>query len=55
LPTRRPDFRFYDLDTPVTLARLDAGEGVAYLPPDGLGQFDLGAELHRRCCAGRAS
>jgi spore maturation protein CgeB len=32
---------FYDLDTPVTLARLHAGEGVTYLPPDGLGQFDL--------------
>ena len=32
---------FYDLDTPVTLARLDAGEPVAYLPPEGLGGFDL--------------
>jgi spore maturation protein CgeB len=32
---------FYDLDTPVTLARLAAGEDVAYLPPDGLGGFDL--------------
>jgi spore maturation protein CgeB len=32
---------FYDLDTPVTLARLDADEPVAYLPPDGLGDFDL--------------
>lgn len=32
---------FYDLDTPVTLARLDAGERVDYLPPGGLGQFDL--------------
>src|SRR5690606_39765298 len=31
----------YDLDTPVTLARLDAGERVDYLPPGGLGQFDL--------------
>ncbi len=30
---------FYDLDTPVTLARL--GEGVPYLPLDGLGGFDL--------------
>ena len=30
---------FYDLDTPVTLARLD--EGVPYLPSDGLGGFDL--------------
>jgi spore maturation protein CgeB len=32
---------FYDLDTPVTLARLAAGEPVDYLPPEGLGGFDL--------------
>ncbi|GLC24299.1 CgeB family protein [Roseisolibacter agri] len=32
---------FYDLDTPVTLARLDDGEAVAYLPAHGLGDFDL--------------
>ena len=32
---------FYDLDTPVTLAALAAGETVAYLPPEGLGGFDL--------------
>ena len=32
---------FYDLDTPVTLAALTAGEPVAYLPPEGLGGFDL--------------
>ncbi len=32
---------FYDLDTPVTLARLGAGERVSYLPADGLGGFDL--------------
>ncbi|MBV8742029.1 MAG: glycosyltransferase [Sinobacteraceae bacterium] len=32
---------FYDLDTPVTLARLAAGETVNYLPPEGLGDFDL--------------
>jgi spore maturation protein CgeB len=32
---------FYDMDTPVTLAALDAGEAVAYLPPHGLGDFDL--------------
>jgi spore maturation protein CgeB len=32
---------FYDLDTPVTLARLAAGEPVGYLPPEGLGGFDL--------------
>jgi len=32
---------FYDLDTPVTLGRLAAGEEVEYLPPEGLGSFDL--------------
>ncbi len=32
---------FYDLDTPVTLAALAAGERPAYLPPQGLGGFDL--------------
>jgi spore maturation protein CgeB len=32
---------FYDLDTPITLSRLDAGEDVAYVPPGGLGDFDL--------------
>jgi spore maturation protein CgeB len=32
---------YYDLDTPVTLAALDRGESVFYLPPDGLGGFDL--------------
>lgn len=32
---------FYDLDTPVTLARLEAGEEVAYLPPQGLRAFPL--------------
>lgn len=32
---------FYDLDTPVTLARLDAGETVSYLPDGGLSSFDL--------------
>jgi spore maturation protein CgeB len=39
--SRGPTRVFYDLDTPVTLARLDAGETVDYLPPDGLGSFDL--------------
>jgi spore maturation protein CgeB len=37
----RPLRVFYDLDTPVTLARLDAGERPDYLPPDGLARFDL--------------
>jgi len=32
---------FYDLDTPVTLARLAAGEPVGYLGAEGLGGFDL--------------
>jgi spore maturation protein CgeB len=32
---------FYDLDTPVTLSRLRAGEDVEYVPADGLGAFDL--------------
>jgi spore maturation protein CgeB len=32
---------FYDLDTPVTLARLRAGESIPYLPAAGLGEFDL--------------
>lgn len=32
---------FYDLDTPVTLARLDAGEDVPYIGVRGLADFDL--------------
>jgi spore maturation protein CgeB len=32
---------FYDLDTPVTLSRLLAGQPVDYLPTGGLGDFDL--------------
>jgi spore maturation protein CgeB len=32
---------FYDLDTPVTLERLDRGEAVEYLPHDGYARFDL--------------
>jgi spore maturation protein CgeB len=32
---------FYDMDTPVTLARLAAGESVEYLPQEGLSGFDL--------------
>lgn len=32
---------FYDLDTPVTFERLDRGEPVEYIPPDGLSRFDL--------------
>ncbi|HEY8564631.1 MAG TPA: glycosyltransferase [Beijerinckiaceae bacterium] len=32
---------FYDLDTPVTLSRLNRGESVGYIGPDGLAGFDL--------------
>jgi spore maturation protein CgeB len=32
---------FYDLDTPVTLERLAAGERVSYVPDRGLADFDL--------------
>jgi spore maturation protein CgeB len=32
---------FYDLDTPVTLNALHLGALPGYLPPDGLGNFDL--------------
>ncbi|HET9982719.1 MAG TPA: glycosyltransferase [Longimicrobiales bacterium] len=32
---------FYDMDTPVTLAAVRSGQGVAYLPDQGLGDFDL--------------
>ncbi len=32
---------FYDMDTPVTLSRLAAGESVPYLPEAGLTEFDL--------------
>jgi len=32
---------FYDLDTPVTLDCVRSGKTVSYLPPSGLGEFDL--------------
>src|SRR4051812_20871719 len=32
---------FYDLDSPVTLERLDRGESIAYIGPRGLRDFDL--------------
>jgi spore maturation protein CgeB len=32
---------FYDMDTPITLAALRAGEEVEYLPREGLAAFDL--------------
>ena len=41
IAAREPLAVFYDLDTPVTLERLARGERVEYLPPEGLGDFDL--------------
>ena len=41
LDASRPVRVFYDLDTPVTLARVAQGEGVGYIGPDGLSGFDL--------------
>lgn len=32
---------FYDLDTGITISRVQAGQRVDYLPPNGLGDFDL--------------
>lgn len=32
---------FYDMDTPITLERAHRGEPVEYIPPEGLGGFDL--------------
>jgi spore maturation protein CgeB len=37
----RPLGVFYDLDTPVTLSRLQQGEAVPYIGPKGLADFDL--------------
>ncbi len=41
LSSAAPARAFYDMDTPVTLARARAGERIEYLPPEGLGGFDL--------------
>jgi spore maturation protein CgeB len=41
LGSRAPVKSFYDLDTPVTLARLEAGETTSYIGPRGLRDFDL--------------
>lgn len=41
LDVEGPHRVFYDLDTPVTLARLEAGEPVPYIGPRGLSGFDL--------------
>jgi spore maturation protein CgeB len=51
--SRVPRKVFYDMDTPVTLSRLERGETVEYIPRDGLRAFDLvlsytgGAALHK--------
>ena len=44
---------FYDLDTPVTLAGLAAGEAVDYIGTARAARFRSGAELYRRPVAGR--
>jgi len=41
LDAARPVRAFYDLDTPVTLARLSEGQRPDYLPHCGLGGFDI--------------
>ncbi|HEX2494262.1 MAG TPA: hypothetical protein VHK24_10840, partial [Steroidobacter sp.] len=41
LAAERPRSVFYDLDTPVTLERLKAGERVPYIGEEGLREFDL--------------
>jgi len=41
LDARRATKVFYDLDTPVTLSRLRAGESTPYIGPGGLKGFDL--------------
>ena len=45
---------FYDLDTPVTLSRLDAARAVAISARAGLRRFRPRAQLHRRRGARRA-
>ena len=44
---------FYDLDTPVTLARIAAGETVDYIGPHRLARLRRRVQLHRRGGAGR--
>lgn len=41
LDSKVPIRAFYDLDTPVTLSSVNAGENPGYLPPWGLSDFDL--------------
>jgi spore maturation protein CgeB len=41
LESRAPCKVFYDLDSPITLASIERGESVPYLPEHGLADFDL--------------
>jgi len=41
LDAARPIRVFYDLDTPITLAKLRKGEAVPYIGPNGLAEFDI--------------
>jgi spore maturation protein CgeB len=41
LQAPRPLHVFYDLDTPVTLERLDQGQTLSYVGPRGLADFDI--------------
>ena len=41
LASPAPVRAYYDLDTPVTLERASAGEEIEYVPPSGLGDFDV--------------
>jgi spore maturation protein CgeB len=41
LDSRAPVHSFYDLDSPVTLDRLESGEFVDYIGPRGLADFDV--------------
>lgn len=41
LDAKLPRTIFYDMDAPVTLSRVTRGEAVPYIPPEGLGDFDL--------------
>jgi spore maturation protein CgeB len=41
LQAPRPLHVFYDLDTPVTLERLDQGQPLSYVGPRGLADFDI--------------
>ena len=55
LDSRVPVRCFYDLDTPVTLARIEAGEQTGYIGPRRARRVRPRAELHGRRRARRAS